>query len=55
MRFEIDDATSIDAAAIIDVVKKMDPNFPSCKSNFRLKKAVTHELVRLSQYVSHCQ
>jgi hypothetical protein len=50
IRLEIDDATSIEAAAMMDVVKKIDPSLPSCKSNFRLKKAVTHDLLI---FVSH--
>lgn len=42
--FEIDEARSIETAAIMLVTKKRDPSFPSCKSNLSLKKYVTHDL-----------
>jgi hypothetical protein len=44
-RFAIDEATSIEAAAIILVVKKREPSIPSLRSNFRLKNQITQELV----------
>ncbi len=44
MRFEIDDATSMDAAAIIDVTKNKVPRSPSERLNLDLKNAVTQEL-----------
>ena len=43
-RLAIEEATSIEIADIILVVKKSDPNFPSRRLNFDLKKYVTHDL-----------
>jgi hypothetical protein len=37
-RLAIEEATSIDIADIMLVVKKSDPNFPSWRLNFHLKK-----------------
>jgi len=48
-RLAIDEAKSIDPAAIIEVVKKRDPSFPSSRSNFFLKNHVTQDL----EVVSH--
>lgn len=45
MRLAIEDATSIDAAAMELVTKKMVPNSPSGKLNLRWKKYVIQELV----------
>ncbi len=42
--FAIDEASSIDIAAMTLVVKKIDPNFPSSILNLSLKKKVTHDL-----------
>jgi hypothetical protein len=46
----IEEATSIEIADIMLVVKKSDPNFPSCRLNFHLKKYVTHELYPVSAF-----
>ena len=43
-RLAMEEATSIEIADIILVVKKRDPNFPSRRLNFDLKKYVTHDL-----------
>jgi hypothetical protein len=48
----IDEASNIDMAAIIDVVKNMEPNFPSSRSNFFLKNQVTHDLDMVSSPAS---
>lgn len=42
--FEMEDATMVDAAEMRDVTKNSEPSLPSCKSNLRLKKYVTHDL-----------
>lgn len=47
-RFAIDDATSIEAAAMMLVVKKREPSIPSPRSNFFLKNQITQELVTVS-------
>lgn len=47
-RFAIDEATSIEAAAMMLVVKKRDPSIPSSRSNFLLKNQITQELVTVS-------
>ena len=44
MRFEIDEATSMEAAAMIEVTKNNVPSTPSVRPNFALKNAVTQEL-----------
>lgn len=44
MRFDIDDATSIDSAEMTPVMEKMEPSLPSDRPNFCLKKNVTHDL-----------
>lgn len=51
MRFDIEDATRVEAAAMMDVVKKMDPSLPSSRPNFRWKKEVTQELWRVSHQI----
>lgn len=38
MRLAIDEATSMDAAEMMLVVKKMEPSLPSGRENLRLKK-----------------
>lgn len=38
IRLAIDDATNMDAADIMLVVKKIEPSVPSARSNLRLKK-----------------
>lgn len=48
MRLVMDEAIKIDAAAMILVVKKMEPSLPSDRLNLRLKKYVTQDLS--SQY-----
>jgi hypothetical protein len=40
----MDDATNMDAAEMILVVKKIEPSSPSCKENLRLKKYVIQDL-----------
>lgn len=42
--FEIEEATSIDMAAIMLVTKKRDPNFSSRSPNFSWKNQTIHEL-----------
>ena len=42
--FAMEDARSIDAAAMILVVKNSEPSVPSCILNLSLKKNVTQEL-----------
>lgn len=44
IRLAMEDATSVEAAAIIDVVKNSEPKLLSRRSNFRLKNKVTHVL-----------
>lgn len=46
-RLAIEEARSIDTAAIIEVVKKIEPSFPSSRSNLFLKNQVTHDLIWL--------
>lgn len=46
--FAIDDARSIDAACMKEVVKKIDPSLPSSRSNLPLKKYVIHDLEHVS-------
>lgn len=48
MRLAIDEATSIDAAAMELVTKKIVPSSPSGRLNLRWKKYVIQELVRVS-------
>jgi len=43
--FAIEEATSIDAAAMMLVVKKREPSIPSLRSNFFLKNQITQELL----------
>lgn len=45
MRLAIDDATSMDAAAILLVTKKIVPSSPSGRLNLRWKKYVIQDLV----------
>jgi len=54
MRFEIDEAASMEAAAIIEVTKNRVPSTPSSRSNFVLKNLVTQELwdVNMRSYIS---
>ena len=47
-RFAIEEATSIEAAAMILVVKKREPSIPSFRSNLSLKNHITQELVAIS-------
>jgi len=47
-RFAIDEATSIEAAAMMLVVKNREPSIPSLRSNFFLKNQITQELVTVS-------
>jgi hypothetical protein len=47
-RFAIEEATSIDAAAMMLVVKNRDPSMPSRRLNFFLKNQITQELARIS-------
>lgn len=42
--FAIDDASSIEIAAMILVTKNKVPNLPPARLNLSLKKKVTHEL-----------
>jgi hypothetical protein len=44
MRFEIEEATSIDIAAMMEVVKNREPNTPGSRPNFVLKKSTTKAL-----------
>lgn len=53
MRLAIEEATSIDAAEMELVTKKMVPSSPSGKLNLRWKKYVIQELFRLA--MSHLQ
>jgi hypothetical protein len=48
MRFEIDEATSMEADAMIEVVKNNVPRTPAERPNFVLKNAVTQELKDVS-------
>jgi hypothetical protein len=48
-RFAIEDATSIDAAAMILVVKKREPSIPSLRLNLVLKNQITQELAIVSK------
>jgi len=48
MRFEIDEATSMEAAAIIEVTKNNVPRTPSERPNLALKNPVTQELRDIS-------
>lgn len=48
IRFAIEDATSIDAAEIELVTKKIVPSSPSGKLNLRWKKYVIHDLLKLA-------
>jgi hypothetical protein len=48
-RFAIEEATSIDAAAMILVVKNIDPSIPSRRLNFDLKNQTTQELAIISK------
>jgi hypothetical protein len=45
MRFAIDDATSVEAAAMLLVTKKIVPSSPSGRLNLRRKKYVIQDLV----------
>ena len=47
IRFAIEDATSVEAAAMLLVTKKIVPNAPSGKLNLRWKKYVIQELSEL--------
>jgi hypothetical protein len=47
-RFAIDEATSMEAAAMILVVKNREPSIPSWRLNFFLKNQMTQELVPIS-------
>jgi hypothetical protein len=40
----MDEATIVDKAAMIDVVKNREPNFSGARLNFHLKKYVTQDL-----------
>jgi hypothetical protein len=40
----IEEARSIEIAAMMDVVKNKEPSLPSSRSNFFLKNQVTHDL-----------
>ncbi len=51
MRFEIDEATRVEQAAMMEVVKKREPSSPSSRPNFLLKKAGTQELREVSLYI----
>jgi hypothetical protein len=48
IRLAIEDATSIDAAAIELVTKKIVPSSPSGKLNLRWKKYVIQDLFKLA-------
>jgi hypothetical protein len=48
-RFAIDEATSMEPAAMILVVKKREPSIPSWRLNFFLKNQMTQELVAISE------
>lgn len=46
MRLAMDEAISMDAAAMMLVVKKMEPSLPSGRVNLRLKKYVIQDLIQ---------
>jgi hypothetical protein len=48
-RFAIEEATSIDAAAMMLVVKKREPSIPSLRWNFVLKNQITQELAMVNK------
>jgi hypothetical protein len=48
MRFEIDEATSMEVAAIMEVTKNNVPRTPSERQNLSLKNPVTQELRDIS-------
>lgn len=48
IRLAMDDATNTDAAAMMLVVKNMEPSSPSGRSNLRLKKYVIQDLPGLA-------
>lgn len=49
MRFAMEEAISIEPAAMMLVVKKMEPSLPSGSENLRLKKYVIHDLAPLAK------
>jgi hypothetical protein len=51
-RFAIDEATSMEAAAMMLVVKKREPSIPSLRLNFFLKNQITQELVAVSMKIN---
>lgn len=48
-RLAIEDATSMEAAAMLLVMKNMVPSSPSGRSNLRWKKYVIHDLVKSNE------
>ena len=51
-RLAIDDARSMDPAAMMEVVKKREPRRPSSRWNFHLKNHVTQDLRTVSVITS---
>jgi hypothetical protein len=45
----MEEATMVDMAAIIDVVKNREPSFSGARLNFHLKKYVTQDLKHVKE------